>query len=51
MADILIPECILSLGKKRAHRNSGSEIDAEGWDLWLGIFGISKKKIILNQES
>jgi serine protease Do len=41
----------LSLPPDSSDRNAGSEVDAEGWDLWLGIFGISKKKIILNQES
>ena len=31
-------------------RTPSSEADAEGWDAWFVIFGLSAKKIILSQE-
>jgi hypothetical protein len=41
----------ISLPPDKSDRNSGSEVDSEGWDVWFVIFGFSGRKVILSQES
>lgn len=41
----------ISLPQDKSDRNSASEVDWEGWDVWFAIFGLSGKKVILSQES
>jgi hypothetical protein len=35
----------------KSERTPNSAADAEGWDAWFIIFGLSGKTIVLNQQS